>query len=82
MGFDWFAIQRRIARGAVVNLRVVDDTDETNLRFLIGEYSNELSRNHQKEEARQVSDYLKNWKDAFVKIEAVGRQLDQSIASE
>jgi glutamate synthase (NADPH/NADH) large chain len=80
--FDWAAIQGRIARGAVVNLRTVDGTDEVNLNYLIGEYSNELARNHQNEEARQVSDYLQNWKDAFVKIEAVGRQLDQSIASE
>ncbi len=82
LNFDWAAVQRRIARGAVVNLRVVDDTDETNLRFLIGEYSSELARNHQKDEARQVSGYLQNWRDSFVKIEAEGRQLDQSIASE
>ncbi len=50
--FDWAAIQRRIARGAVVNLRPVDDADQDNINFLIGEYSNELARNHQKEEAR------------------------------
>jgi glutamate synthase (NADPH/NADH) large chain len=80
--FDRTAIQRRIASGAIVNLRAVDDTDEANLNYLIGEYSNELARNHQKETARQVSDYLRDWKDAFMKIEAVGRQLDQSVASE
>ncbi|MCL4560583.1 MAG: glutamate synthase, partial [Chloroflexi bacterium] len=80
--FDWAAIQRRIARGATVNLLAVGDADENNLKALIGEYSNELARNHQKEEARRVSGYLQNWKDAFVKIEAVGRQLDQSVASE
>jgi glutamate synthase (NADPH/NADH) large chain len=80
--FDWAAIQRRVARGAVVNLRTVEDSDEDNLNFLIGEYSSELARNHQKEEARRVSGYLESWKDEFVKIEAVGRQLDQSVASE
>ncbi len=80
--FGMDAIKRRIARGAKVTIQNVDDNDETNLQSLLSLYMEMLARNHQKEAANQISHLLRSWQEVFVKIEAVGRQLNQAIATE
>jgi len=82
LNFDRAAIQRRIARGASVSLRSVDDSDEPNLDYLLRQYANELGHNHQKEQAQRMLSLLADWRTSFVKILPMGRQLDQSVATE
>ncbi len=82
MGFDREAIRRRVARGAKVEIRSVDNRDEANLRELLTAYADELLRGHQQIEADKVLDLLRDWRRAFVKIEPAGQIVDQSINTE
>lgn len=82
MGFDMHAIQRRIARGAVVEILPLDGEDESSLNYLLGEYAEELDRSHQYAEANAARALISNWQQGFVKIEPKSRQLDQSVATE
>ncbi len=82
MNFDRSAIERRIARGAGVDLRPVDESDAANLEYLLSQYAEELSHNHQKEEALRVMGRRQDWRNQFVKVTARSRQLDQSVATE
>ena len=83
LNFDLQAIQRRLARGAKVVVREVDDSDEVNLQTLLAEYAEELARNQQPEEAEKTLALRNAWRSTFVKIIPSGtRQLDQSVATE
>lgn len=82
LNFDREAVWRRIARGADVVLSDVSTSDGANLEALLNLYAEELARNHQKNEARRLLAILNDWQTRFVKIEARGRQLDQSVATE
>ena len=82
MNFDRQAVERRIARGAKVALRPVDDHDEDNLKDLLSVYAEELLRNHQVEPAQRITDLIQEWQSSFVKIEPAGRQVDQAVSTE
>ena len=66
--FDKAAVQRRIARGAVVCLCPVEPADGGNLQELVLAYADELARNQQPEEAKRVLTLLDDWQRTFVKI--------------
>ena len=68
MGLDMEAIHRRLATGAHVELQMVQDEDAANLRYLLGEYVEQLNRTMQYQEAEAVQEYLENWRSVFVKI--------------
>jgi glutamate synthase (NADPH/NADH) large chain len=68
MKLDRAAIQRRIARGANVDLKPVDENDRRNLDDLLSAYAEELTRNQQTQEARQTLALLHNWQETFVKV--------------
>ena len=82
LNFDRQAIQRRLARGAKVVLRDVNDRDHANLRELLTEYAEELARNDQAEEAQKALDLLGGWHSTFVKLQPEGVQEDQRFATE
>jgi glutamate synthase (NADPH/NADH) large chain len=74
MNFDRDAIYRRIARGARVALREVDESDEANLCELLTAYADELLSSHQPHEADRILDLLRDWRREFVKIEPIQQQ--------
>jgi glutamate synthase (NADPH/NADH) large chain len=83
LNFDLQAIQRRLARGAKVLVRELDDSDEPNLQALLGEYTEELAHSQQAEEAKKALALREAWRSTFVKVVPSGtRQLDQSVATE
>jgi len=82
LNYNRTAIQRRLAKGAKVSLRDVSERDYSNLYELLTQYSEELARNHQAEEAQKARDLLGDWQNAFVKIEPEGVQEDQQYATE
>jgi glutamate synthase (NADPH/NADH) large chain len=82
MNFDRDAIHRRIACGARVALRGVDERDEDNLRELLTAYADELLRSHQPHEADRVLDLLRDWRKTFIKVEPVHQQVNQAISTE
>ncbi len=82
LNFDRDAIRRRIARGAHVVLRGVDERDEANLRELLTAYADELLRSHQPHEADRILDLLHDWRKIFVKIEPTHQQVNQAVSTE
>ena len=82
MNFDLAAIERRIAKGAGVSVQPVDEADQAHLKDLLSQYADELSHNHQQEQAQHVLDCLQDWRSRFVRVTAKHRQLDQSVATE
>ena len=65
---DEAALERRIASGANVELQPVDAGDDPHLHELLHLYADELSRNHQLEEAGRALALLTDWRHHFVKI--------------
>ncbi len=80
--FDLVAIQRRLARGAKVVMQHGGESDLPKLRHLLTSYAEELSRNHQSEEAQHVLELLTDWQNTFVRVVPEGAQEDQRFASE
>jgi glutamate synthase (NADPH/NADH) large chain len=68
MGFDRAALLRRLARGAGVEIRDLDEEDLGHLEEMLGKYGRELYHSHQQDEADWVSDVLARARTGFVKI--------------
>ncbi|MBT1072442.1 glutamate synthase-related protein [Pelotalea chapellei] len=68
MGFDREALRRRIAAGAGVEIRNVEEEDISQLELLLGKYHRELLHSHQEEEADWVANVMARSRDCFVKI--------------
>jgi glutamate synthase (NADPH/NADH) large chain len=68
MGMDREALRRRIARGAGVEIRDLEDTDLANIEQLLLPYHRELVRSHQEEEADWVEGAIAASRTRFVKI--------------
>ncbi|HET9906838.1 MAG TPA: glutamate synthase-related protein [Anaerolineales bacterium] len=82
LNFDQAAIQRRLAKGAKVQVQDVGETDLKNLRELLTIYAEELRHNHQSEEAQKIVDLLVDWKNTFVRVVPLGQQEEQRFATE
>ena len=82
LNFDRAAIQRRLAKGAKVVVQPVGERDMKNLHELLTTYADELSRNHQAEEAQTARDLLVDWSNTFVRVVPIGSQEEQRFASE
>ncbi len=82
LGLDRAAIERRLAKGAKVVIQHVGDRDHQNLRELLTVYAEELTRNHQAEEAQKALDLLVDWSNTFVRVVPAGVQEDQRFATE
>src|SRR5690242_8198770 len=68
MGFDREALRRRVARGAGVEIREVEEEDVAQLEELLGKYRRELFHSHQEEEADWVGEVIAQCRTRFVKI--------------
>ncbi len=68
LGFDKEALNRRLARGANVNIRKIDDQGYRDVEELLGIYINALKRAFQYKEAEKVAGILAEGKDRFVMI--------------
>jgi glutamate synthase (NADPH/NADH) large chain len=67
MGLDEQALQRRLAKGAEVAIRPVDETDQQNLQELLTAYLTQLETNEQREEIEMTRLLLRDWRGSFVK---------------
>jgi len=68
MGFDREALRRRLARGAGVEIRNLDEEDVSQLEELLGKYHRELLHSHQEEEADWVAGVTARCRSGFVKV--------------
>ena len=82
MGLDRKALERRIAKGAKVNILPIGEKGRADLAELLGAYRDELAASGQSEAAAKIETLLSNLDGHFVKIAPVGMQADQSVATE
>ena len=68
MGFDREALRRRLARGAGVEIRDLEEADVTSIEDLLGKYHRELLHSHQEEEADWVARVIAACRSRFVRI--------------
>jgi glutamate synthase (NADPH/NADH) large chain len=68
MGMDREALRHRIARGATVEIRDLNEDDVMQLEGLLMQYHRELLHSHQEEEADWVEDVVSHCRTSFVKI--------------
>ncbi|HJV65966.1 MAG TPA: glutamate synthase-related protein [Geomonas sp.] len=68
MGFTRDVLRRRLARGAGVEIRDLEEDDVVQLEDLLGRYARELFHSQQKEEADWVHAVLARARSSFVKI--------------
>ena len=68
LGLDTAAIERRLAKGAMVRVDAVDESDSRNLRELLSSYRNALIEGQQHAEAEDVQELFQSWRERFVKI--------------
>lgn len=68
MGFDREALRRRLARGAGVEIRTLEEEDTAIIEFLLGKYHRELIHSHQEEEADWLATVIAACRSRFVKI--------------
>jgi glutamate synthase (NADPH/NADH) large chain len=67
-GMDREALRRRIALGAAVEIRDLDEEDVSQVEELLFLYQRELLHSHQEEEADRVEKILSGCRNTFVKI--------------
>lgn len=68
MGFDREALRRRLAKGAGVEIRDLEEEDTTTIEFLLSKYHRELLHSHQEEEADWLATVIAACRSRFVKI--------------
>jgi len=81
-GLDQKAIQRRIAKGAKVNIGALDEKGRQDVTELLSIYHSELVQSGQEDAAVNVAKLLETPEAHFVAIRPVTMQADQSVATE
>lgn len=71
-GFDQKSLQRRLSRGAFVDITAVDDAAAGDVHELLGEYIQELEASFQQEEAQAVRALSREVAERFVAIRPRG----------
>ncbi|WP_324716904.1 glutamate synthase-related protein [Carboxydochorda subterranea] len=82
IGLDEYALRRRIAKGARVQLGPIDDTGERDIRELLGEYAELLRASGQVDEAMEVDRLARSCREQFVAVRPVGQQVDVRFSTE
>src|SRR5258708_3430143 len=83
LGMDLAAVERRLAKGAVVAIvDKLDGTDENNLAELLGGYADALDDGNQPEEAAEVRELAVAPHGQFAKVIARNQQVDPSVSTE
>ncbi|MBI2355041.1 MAG: glutamate synthase [Deltaproteobacteria bacterium] len=81
MGFDREALRLRVARGAGVEIRDLEEEDVAQLEELLGKYHRELLHSHQEEEADWLAGVMARSRGSFVKV-VPERQLPMPVSTE
>lgn len=75
-------LRRRLAKNSIVRIQDVDESDEENLKYLLGEYIKELKASGQFELASRIEHLLVRYRDNFVKgIPVIATRSDNAMAS-
>ncbi|MGI8610493.1 MAG: glutamate synthase-related protein [Candidatus Dormibacteria bacterium] len=83
MGMDLAALDRRKAKGAMVEIvDRLDLADEANLAELLGGYADALDEGNQPDEAREVRELAVAPHGQFAKVVARNQQVDPSVSTE
>ena len=76
------ALRRRLARGAQVKIRELEEEDVAGIGELLLQYHRELLHSHQNEEADWVEEVLSGCRTRFVKIVPEGTRARPPVATE
>ena len=76
------AIQRRIAKGALVSIEQLNSTGVNDVTELLTRYANILKENGQHAEAKELAQLLNNPSQHFIQIVPVKTQADPSVSTE
>ncbi|MDX6712021.1 MAG: glutamate synthase large chain [Blastocatellia bacterium] len=68
LGLNKAAIERRLAKGAMVRVDSVDESDGQNLHDLLASYKGALIEGQQHAEAEAVQLLFQSWRERFVKV--------------
>jgi|GEM_PF-5013306 len=68
MGMTREVLRRRLAKGAGVEIRDLEEDDVTQLEILLGKYHYELLHSQQEEEADWLANVIAGCRNRFVKI--------------
>jgi glutamate synthase (NADPH/NADH) large chain len=83
LGMDLGALERRRAKGAMVQIvDRLDADDEANLAELLGGYADALAEGNQHDEAREVRELAVAPHGQFAKVMARNQQVDPSVSTE
>ncbi len=81
-GLDREALRRRLAKGAVVAIRDLEEEDMEQLQALLSTYHRELVHSHQEEEADWVEEAAAHCRTRFVKIVPVAGDTPPRLITE
>ena len=83
MGMDLAALERRKAKGAVVQITdKLDDVDKENLAEMLGGYADALDDGNQRDEAAEMRALLAAPKGKFAKVVPLRQQVEQGVSTE
>lgn len=82
LGFDQAAIERRVAKGAKVQIAPLGDGDWSGVCQILSMYRDELVDGGQNLTATYIGGLIGHARDSFVKIVPQGQQVDESISTE
>ncbi len=82
LGLDEAALRRRIAKGAKVELKPLDEKGKADIAELLGAYVEELKATDQHEKANEIQRLIAEADRHFRMVVPVRQQADQSVATE
>ena len=82
LGLDRAALRRRLAKGAQIEIRDLEEEDLAALDELLGGYHRELLHSNQDEEADWVAQVLAAARTGFVKLVPAGSGVKPAVATE
>ncbi len=82
LGLDEAALRRRIARGARVELRPLDERGVADIQELLGEYVGYLRESGQHAEAAEVQRLAADCRTCFVAVRPIHEQVDPHVSTE
>lgn len=82
MGLTKEAIQRRIAKGAKVEIATLSSSGKEDVKELLGQYISMLQAQGQQDEASELALLLENLEQHFLQVVPVKEQADPSVSTE
>jgi glutamate synthase (NADPH) large chain len=82
MGLDDAALERRLAKGALVKIHKLGQKGVADIRELLGEYHNALVASEQADTARRIAELLVDPSNHFRMVVPANQQVDASVSTE